>query len=233
MDEDEEVNEHSESEEDTEFVEDDVIYRDSNFWQRYNSMAENIYKANHTKKGAANRYFSQSFLKDFLKKYIAYLPLSSSFVLASRDQLKRANNGPIEGYFGITKNKLRTLRKELGNVLCCITLYFNVFLRTSMYLGVLGQFKVSRYVDVQEKMVEDLINISKLPSMCSQIHKSHKPRTSSQAKNKSSQVSTIENTIDLTEEMLSTQEEAWRKKSESTVKKSTRFGNAKIAAENL
>lgn len=102
------------------FIQNSVIYRDSNFWQLYSTMADNIYKKNNVR-AAVNKYYNRSFLNDLLKKYIAFLPLSSSFVLNSRDSLKRANNGPIERYFGITKFIIKSQRKVLGTFLYLIS----------------------------------------------------------------------------------------------------------------
>lgn len=232
----EETKDDEENEEDEEvegeveeYFESNVIYRDSNFWQRYRLMAESVRVSNDVKKCPVNEYFSRSFLDDFLKKYIAYLPLASSFVLSSRDQLKRSNNGPIEGYFGITKNKLRSQRKELGIVFFCI-LDFGVFLCILMYLGVLGQLKISRYVHKQEKMVKDTINEYNLSTMPSQIHKKHKPRKSKkQSRRKSKELESE----DLTQDMLLTQEESWRKNKSNIVEKTSRFGDPKKACEKL
>lgn len=114
MQEEWEANQSEKDFEELVYAEDQVIYRDSNFWQFYHKMSEEVYRENYVKKGVANKYHSSSFLNDFLKKYVAYLPLSSSFVLAERDQLKRSNNGRIEAYFSILKNKLRSKRRELG-----------------------------------------------------------------------------------------------------------------------
>lgn len=62
---------NAEKEIDYEFYHNNVIYRDSNFWQKYNAIADNSKAENNTKKAEDNRYYSETFLRNFLKKYVA------------------------------------------------------------------------------------------------------------------------------------------------------------------
>lgn len=171
--------ETQESLKEDEFTHNSIIYKDSNFWQKYKMLADSVFKENNDKNKAKNDYYCQKFLENFLKKYVAYLPLCSSFVVGARDQLKRSNNGFIERYFGIKKQQVRALRKELG---------------------VLGNLKIGRYVEYQEEFVTDTLNTLALPILHNQVHKKHISKKKTTADEQAEEL-TQENVID--------QEETW------------------------
>lgn len=109
------------------------------------------------------------------------------------------------------------------------TLNFIVF----FYEGVIGQLKVSRYVEFQENMVQGTINSYKVPEMRSQKHKQHKLRSANKKGSTAQNKPQLDETEDLTEEMLASQTESWNKPNRNPLKKSTRFGDSQNAAKAL
>lgn len=101
------------------------IYLGSCFWQKYHAMARNVIEQNNIEHCLVNEYHSKSFLFDFLKKCIEYLPLANTFLVGSRDLLEQSNNAPGERFFNVIKNKIRCRRRELGKLISYLVLIRN------------------------------------------------------------------------------------------------------------
>lgn len=106
-------------EKETEDNDSDTIYRSSRFFIRYDKKYQ---ECNDTSdEDVSNRFYNPEYMKDFLKKHIAYLPLLSKLFTSYKcsDNFERPNQGSIEGNFGGVKNWIRKdLKVELGHLKC-------------------------------------------------------------------------------------------------------------------
>lgn len=96
------------------FVDEKAIYRDSRFYQRYNTF---VIELAGQRKGSTNKFYREKFLKALLSKYLAYLPLWTLFLGRIRNKdFIRGNNARVERHFQGLKEEIRTSTLELRHI---------------------------------------------------------------------------------------------------------------------
>ena len=88
-----------------ESLESKTLYKSSPFYQKFNTFYENIEQST---SGARNEFYNENFAKVLLQKHIAFIPFFAGPFMKLDFFKSRANNGPIERFFGLEKkdNKL-------------------------------------------------------------------------------------------------------------------------------
>lgn len=97
------------------FNDDKTIYKSSKFYQHFKAYADTIVKSGTD----LNKFFNDSFLKTLLKKYLAFLPLWTTFISKLRHkEAKRSNNARIERYFQGLKKDVKEEHLKYGEIGC-------------------------------------------------------------------------------------------------------------------
>lgn len=132
-----------------------ALYKDSPFYQHFFKFVASIKQS---PEGTPNEVHSPAFLKLFLKKYLAFLPFWSIFLISARSssQASRNNNARIERYFRMIKDRVEEKSLELGQ---------------------LGHVKLGRYVEFNQDLIDSLsveISLNLGPHLCQKHPKAKK-----------------------------------------------------------
>lgn len=119
---------------DYDFTKENSIYKDSRFYQHFSRFVDSLEQS---QVGKENELYSPTFVKLFLRKYLAFLPFWTLFVTSSRSAgpATRNNNARVERHFRAIKDHVD--EKSLAS-------------------GKLGNVKLGRYVEILQDYVDTL-----------------------------------------------------------------------------